>query len=445
MGRWGGKQAAAAREGHPAPPSRALGVNVGALGGALVLAVVLLLVAVPGAIAAPPANDDFANAADLGAGLPVDTLTWGNVDATEEPGEPYEVFTVGHSVWFQWEATTGDVVTIDTCNSEFATRLMVFTGSSLGALTEVGRDNNSDGRFCPDAGGATFRPVAGTTYSIMVDGDGFGFPEGPAPVTQGTFELKIAETPSPANDNFADATPVETSSWEGEGKTFYSAGAAGFNWNATKEAGEPDHVGDSGGASVWYRWTAPKSGYTEIGACGSLTDTLLGLYVGSAVDALTPVVLESRPVSCFVNFAAVAGTTYRIAVDGRFDAGSGFPKMGGAGVSVLLTVPNPPVTIPPSQPHPSDVRAPSTTIRKRVLRGKPPKWLFIFSSNEPGSTFRCKLDKGRFRKCGSPRRVNPTAKERHVLRVAAVDKAGNVDPTPAVIRFGVAHGHHGRR
>jgi hypothetical protein len=399
--------------------------------------VVLLLLLAPGASAAPPANDNFADAEDLGAGFPVATEPWSNVEATEEAGEPYDVFTVGHSVWFRWEATSDDVVTIDTCESEFPTSLYVFTGSDLSTLTEVGRDSNIDGRFCPDASGITFRPVSGTVYWIFVDGNGFHFPESPAPPTEGSFKLKVGKTPSPTNDDFVQATPIETSaSLEIGEEFFYSAWADGFNWNATKEVGEPDHVGDPGGASVWYRWTAPKSGHTEIGACGGLFDTLLAVYTGSTVDALSPVVLDSRPVPCFVNFTATAGTTYRIAVDGKLNVGTGFPKMGTAGVNVTLRVPPNPLADTVSD-QPPDTTPPKTKISKHVLKRMPPILIFKFSSNEPGSTFQCKFDKRPFVKCRSSKTFKRLKPGKHTLKVRAVDSSGNVDKSPAIARFTV--------
>jgi hypothetical protein len=411
--------------------SGVLGVRV-ALG--LSLAAVSLLMCAPAAFGASPANDHFANAQDLGGGFPVETLTWSNVDATEEVGEPFDVFTAGHSVWFQWEATTADVVTIDTCESEFATSLVVFTGASLDVLAKVGEDSNSNGRNCPDAGGVTFRPVAGTTYSIMVDGDAFYLPEGKPPVTQGLFELKVEETPPPPNDDFDQAMSLEASVTAISPEDFFQiAWADSFNWNATKEAGEPNHGGDPGGASTWYAWTAPVTGRAELGACSSSFDFLLGLYTGSSVGALTPVPVESRPAPCFINFFATAGTTYRIAVDGRFDSGVGLPKMGSHRIQVAIGS-----TRQPSAGNASvtpDKSPPNTKISRRVLKRMPPIWIFRFSSNESGSTFECKLDKRPFAKCRPPKTFKHPKPGRHTLKVRAIDPSGNVDPSPAIARF----------
>jgi lysophospholipase L1-like esterase len=125
-----------------------------------------------------------------------------------------------------------------------------------------------------------------------------------------------ALTAPPSNDDFANAENLGGES---------SASASGTNVDATAEPGEPDHAGIPAEASVWYRWTAPANGQVRIETCDSDFDTVLAVYTGSAVNALTPVAsnddtcgLRSR-----VDFNAAAGTIYRIAVDGYFgDQGS---------------------------------------------------------------------------------------------------------------------------
>lgn len=407
------------------------------------VALVLLLMLAPGAWAAP-ANDNFADAEDLGAGFPVATETWSNVEATEETGEPYDVFTAGYSVWFQWEATTDDVVTIDTCDSEFSTSLKVFTGASVDALTEVGRDWNSDGRFCPAAAGVTFRPVSGTTYWILIDGFAFSFPESPPPVVQGSFELKLEQPPPPSNDDFEDAMRLENNLTEESGERRFYGHASGYTWNATKEAGEPDHGGDQGGASAWYEWTAPASGDAVVDACMSIRSRI-GVYTGGSVGTLTSVPGEARPyfgspliVPCNHFFHATAGTTYRIAVDGKFDPGSSLPWMENFWVNVAMSVP---VGLAGGDQMQTasvvDRKAPRTTLRTHVARGNPRVFVFNFRSDETASTFRCKLDKRKWRACHSPLRLRGLDPGRHLLKVRAVDSSGNVDKSPAVARFTV--------
>jgi hypothetical protein len=114
----------------------------------------------------------------------------------------------------------------------------------------------------------------------------------------------------PPNDNFANATVLSGA----------TAAVAGSSANATKEQGEPNHRTDNpGGASVWYRWTAPSNMSVTISTEGSSFDTVLGVYTGSAVNGLTPTArnddADGRRTSR-VTFNAFSGTSYRIAVDG---------------------------------------------------------------------------------------------------------------------------------
>ncbi len=57
---------------------------------------------------------------------------------------------------------------------------------------------------------------------------------------------------------------------------------------------------------------------------------------------------------------------------------------------------------------------------------------FRFSSAEAGATFECKLDRGTFAPCASPKSYSALANGGHTFSVRAKDGAGNPDPTPAV-------------
>ena len=96
---------------------------------------------------------------------------------------------------------------------------------------------------------------------------------------------------------------------------------AAHNIGATKEAAEPQHGGpdNAGGSSIWYRWTAPYTSTATVDTHGSNFDTLLSVYTGSSMGALTEVagdddVGDIRTSS--VQFPATQGMTYRIAIDG---------------------------------------------------------------------------------------------------------------------------------
>src|SRR5439155_6667083 len=134
---------------------------------------------------------------------------------------------------------------------------------------------------------------------------------------------------TPANDMFANAQAIGGS----------SGNATGSNVGATKEAGEPSHAGNPGGASVWYTWTAPSAGQATIKTAGSNFDTLLGVYRGSSVSALTLVAANDDVTSGVgtsqVGFTATAGVTYMVAVDG-WNTSSGTPANGNISLSWTL-------------------------------------------------------------------------------------------------------------
>jgi hypothetical protein len=88
----------------------------------------------------------------------------------------------------------------------------------------------------------------------------------------------------------------------------------------------------------------------------------------------------------------------------------------------------------------ADTIAPNTTITSHPKRQTTKhRVTFAFVSTEVGSTFQCKLDTKPWRACTSPKRYK-AAVGWHKFKVRAIDKAGNVDPTPARFRFHRAQG-----
>lgn len=122
-------------------------------------------------LSVPPVNDNFAGAEVLTGTS--DTASGDSSNASDEPDEPDHLGYGGFdSVWFSWTAPSSGTAEIDTCGSSFDTFLTVYTGSSLGSLSQV--TGNDDGASCGPGSELTFSAVSGTTYRIVIDGYGGG-------------------------------------------------------------------------------------------------------------------------------------------------------------------------------------------------------------------------------------------------------------------------------
>ena len=198
----------------------------------------------------------------------------------------------------------------------FGNRMSTFATSSL-ALSTGGPNpapGDGDGRqssHWKDDSLSSLQPYIGVMDPTIHEGlrrsitendinalDLFGYSvEPPAPVR-------------PTNDGFVNPIILQSN-----GGTFN-----GSNLNATREVGEPAHVGFLGDKSVWFSWTATISGQITIDTIGSNFNTTLSVYLGSTVNALSNVA-QNNDINEFdsdsrVQFNIVAGNTYRIVIDG---------------------------------------------------------------------------------------------------------------------------------
>ncbi len=241
-----------------------------------------------------PPNDNFDKAIILGGSL--STAIGTNTIATKETGEPNHAGDRGGaSVWWRWTAPQTGTVRVTTDGSTFDTTLGVYTGSTVADLTHVASDDDS-GVGANSA--LSFTATVGTTYRIAVDG-----------YAGATGIVRLGIALPAANDAFANRIPTPS----------LSGAVLGHNIGATKEPGEPVHGGRTGGKSVWWSWRASRSGQVSMNTHGSSFDTLLGVYTGSAVSGLTTVAANDDSgsgLTSAVNFSALAGETYQIAVDG---------------------------------------------------------------------------------------------------------------------------------
>lgn len=141
-------------------------------------------------------------------------------------------------------------------------------------------------------------------YSVVVEA-----PDGA--VDSQEASLLIAVPALPFSDRFATRQSINTAQGVG----------IGSNANATREAGEPLHAQEDGGASVWIEWVAPATGIASFRTAGSDFDTVLAVYTGSTLATLQEVASDEDGGNFFtsvVQFNAVQGIRYAIAIDGYF-------------------------------------------------------------------------------------------------------------------------------
>ena len=112
-----------------------------------------------------PANDSFAQASLL-SGIE-GQIDGNNQRASAEQGEPVIAGASGKTLWWRWTAPFSGPVYINTHNSSFNTVLAVYTGDSFTRLEQVAFNDDS---FTSLSSELNFNAVAGTEYSILVDG-----------------------------------------------------------------------------------------------------------------------------------------------------------------------------------------------------------------------------------------------------------------------------------
>ena len=279
-----------------------------------------------------PVNDDFADAVEL-SGLPV-SVTGTTVDAQAETQQPIAVGA--GSVWYAWTVPATGVYRIQTCSSGAQAAPLVYAGTTLAGLVPLTPYEYpwQTGVCKAGSGGwVVVRAAEGRSLRIPVS-------MRESWLTRGEFTLAIDVEPPPANDAFAAARTLE-------GATEGLAAAA------SAEPGEPSRAGRAPEHTVWYRWQAPWSGPTLLDVDGNVG---AAVYTGSALGALAPVGTTAGPEGTR-KLDAVAGTTYRIAIDWSSSATPGLTD--GRFAIEMRRAPTEPPVDPPVEP-PVETPAPTT-------------------------------------------------------------------------------------
>ena len=181
--------------------------------------------------------------------------------------------------------------------------------------------------------------------------------------------------------------------------------------------------------------TADHSNYAEVLTAG--TGTPIVTPPGTADNQTDP-----------PQFVNVAGADFhQLATSPTVDAGVGDASLGATDPDgdsrTLGSAPDigsdelVPAAVEPPSTDVTDVTPPDTTIDKAPKRkSKKRKARFSFSSNEDGSSFECSFDGAPFEVCASPLK-RKVKRRKHRFEVRAIDRAGNVDATPAIAKWKV--------
>lgn len=141
--------------------------------------------------------------------------------------------------------------------------------------------------------------------------------------TGGRLNLQKALTGSdyrPFNDDFAERSVLR-------GATITARSTI---TDASRQTGEPNHGGANAGGSLWWTWTAPAAGDLVLATAGSAFDTVLGVYTGDAIAALTKIAENDdggTNGSSRLAMSVSAGQIVQIAVGAKADGASGLAAL----------------------------------------------------------------------------------------------------------------------
>jgi hypothetical protein len=226
-------------------------------------------------------------------------------------------------------------MTFDTIGSNFDTIMAIYQGTSINTLNLLGLndDVNPARNSRMKTSRVSFNAFPNQTYYIMVDGKNG---------VQGSILLNWDDSFAPVNDFLT--SPIFFTELQAGCVDSVTIETSGTTKGAAKEPGstgpEPNHAGQIGKRSVWYRLTLPEnSGCADmvirtirikVTATTPGFDPVVAVYTGSQTDVsgLTSVAFQDdiTPGSnTNVDMSFLAGPgTYLIAVDGKFCSSGNF-------------------------------------------------------------------------------------------------------------------------
>lgn len=329
----------------------------------------------------PPANDYFTNRTAIAGYTNVTGYNYGATIESQEP-RPGGI-GVMQSVWWSWTAPENASVSVSLLGSTIGSPVLaIYAGTALANLSLLASNASTADRVVTfnATAGAAYQVVVGDYYGRVGDIALSVFPNTAPQVTilspanhsasapgadipivaeafdadgsvtnlvisgynlyhrctsspcaivwtnvpLGTYTLDALATDDRGAPTHAQPVTIHVAAsnndFENRLPLFGALPVSGSTLGATKQAGEPHHGGNAGGASLWWSWTAPIAGSVFLSTAGSLFDTVLAVYTGTSVsnltlvagnDNVTPFALHSE-----LAFRSEAGVEYQIALDG---------------------------------------------------------------------------------------------------------------------------------
>ncbi|MFC7335858.1 S8 family serine peptidase [Haloferula chungangensis] len=248
-----------------------------------------------------------------------------NRKASREPDEDsFSLAGTGsRSLWFAWNAPYQGLVEFEVQSSDEGVRLAAFSPGPDGQLSLVW---DGGGSKTEERQTLRFYSEVGKEYRLLVDSS--------HPTGQ---NLLVTLALRPVNDQRSKSLALLGDRFE----------TIADNRTATAEPFELDrpHAGVGKGKSLWWNWTPEFDGDFVMTTYGSAFDTVLAVYVNEGNASLTEIASNDDRSgldwTSQVEFPAVGGTQYLIAVDGFRDDAAGTIALSGFRGDVIQLVRQP--------------------------------------------------------------------------------------------------------
>lgn len=255
----------------------------------------------------PPPNDNFANATVISS-LPYSNSANTRV-ATKQSQEnssllPNCAAAIGHTVWYQFTATSALTLKLTTKDSDFDTVMAVWKNVSTTPQQIACNDDIVTGSKVQSQ--IFLSATAGQTYYIQIGG---------YDIDAGYMKFELTE--GGANDSRAGATLINSLPYSDDVNTEDST--------ASSDDPQPSCNPDPVEHSVWYRYTPAQNVTIQVTTSGSDFDTVVSIWAdnGSLSEVACNDDVSFFNLSSIVQASLTANTTYYFMISGAASGYSG--------------------------------------------------------------------------------------------------------------------------